>query len=355
MERLKNVRVLLIEDNPSDARLVKEMLAKAKGVSFDLEYVDRLSTGLTRLAKGGIDLVLLDLSLPECQGIDTFREFCARAPQVPVVVMTGPAGEVTAIKAVNEGARDYLIKGQLERSRVVKSIRYAIKHKQVEQELQEAYDKAMQGEIAKHVRIEEELKQNMKKVLMAMEGTINAMALIVETRDPYTAGHQKRVAHLAVAIAIEMGLPETRIDGLRLAGIIHDVGKISVPSEILIKPGLLSKLEFDLIKLHPRVGYDILKTVEFPWPIAQIVLQHHERIDGSGYPQGLSGEDILMEARILGVADVVEAMASQRPYRPALGIDKPLAEISENSGVLYDAEVVDACLRLFAEKGYELE
>jgi len=133
------------------------------------------------------------------------------------------------------------------------------------------------------------------------------------------------VAHLAVAIAIEMGLPETRIDGLRLAGIIHDLGKISVPSEILIKPGLLSKLEFDLIKLHPRVGYDILKTVEFPWPIAEIVLQHHERMDGSGYPQGLSGEDILMEARILGVADVVEAMASQRPYRPALGIDKPLA------------------------------
>ncbi|MDO9515561.1 MAG: HD domain-containing phosphohydrolase, partial [Syntrophales bacterium] len=157
-------------------------------------------------------------------------------------------------------------------------------------------------------------------------------------------------------IAKEMGLSEEQVEGVRMAGIIHDLGKISIPADILSKPGNLSKLEFDLITSHPRVGYDILKTIEFPWPVAQIVLQHHERMDGSGYPQGLSGNDILLEARVLGVADVVEAMVSHRPYRSALDVDKALEEISNNGGsVLYDAEVVDACLRLFAEKGFEFE
>ena len=351
MGRSKNIRVLLIEDNSFDACVIQEMLAKAKGASFDLECVDLLSTGLERLAKGGIDLVLLDLSLPECQGIDAFRKLCSRAPQAPVVVMTDPAGEVTAIKAVREGAQDYFIKGQVAGYRLVRSILYAIERKQVKQELQEAYDKAMQYEIAKRMRIEEESKQSIKKLRTIMEGTINAMALMSEARDPYTAGHQRRVSALSVTIASEMGLPETMIEGIRIAGILHDVGKISVPSEILSKPTKLTDVEFRLIKLHPQSAYDILKEAELPFPIAEIVLQHHERMDGSGYPQGLSGEDILAEAKILGVADVVEAMASHRPYRPALGTDKALEEISKNRGVLYDAEVVDACLRVLARKG----
>ena len=349
------IRVLLVGNNSGDARVIERMLAKSKGARFHVECADRLSKGLKRLAKGGIDLVLLDLSLQNCLGLDALGKLCALAPQVPVVVMTCLAGEVTAIKAVHEGAQDYFIKGQVERYRLVRSILYAIERKQVEQELQEAYDKAMQYEIAERMRTEKVSKQSMKKLRAAMEGTINAVASTVETRDPYTAGHQRRVANLAAAIAREMGLPEPRIDGIRLAGIIHDLGKISVPSEILSKPGPLSELEFNLVKPHPRIGHDILKTIEFPWPIAQIVLQHHERMDGSGYPQGLSGKDILMEARILGVADIVEAMAANRPYRPILGIDKALTEISEKRGVLYDAAVVDACLRLFAEKGYKIE
>ncbi|MBU1162570.1 MAG: HD-GYP domain-containing protein [Proteobacteria bacterium] len=174
-------------------------------------------------------------------------------------------------------------------------------------------------------------------------------------RDLYRDRHQKRVSQLACAMAIEMSLPEEQIEGIRVAGNIHDIGKISVPMEILSKPGQITESEFDIVKNHAQAGYDILRTIEFPWPIAQIVLQHHERMDGSGYPQGLSGEDILLEAKILAVADVVEAMASHRPYRPALGIDKALEEISINKGKLYDAEVVNACLKVFKDKKFKFQ
>lgn len=184
---------------------------------------------------------------------------------------------------------------------------------------------------------------------------IRVMVSIVEMRDPYTASHQKRVADLAHALTTEMGLLKWEIDGIHMAASIHDIGKISVPAEILSKPSRLNKNEFDMIKEHPQVGYNILKEIAFPWPVAQIVLQHHERLDGSGYPQKLSAEEIILEARILSVADVVEAMASHRPYRSTLGIDMALEEISKNRGVFYDTKVVDACLKLFYEKGFKLE
>ena len=201
----------------------------------------------------------------------------------------------------------------------------------------------------------QDLEQSLQGLQKSLDGTIAAIAIIVESRDPYTSGHQQRVTTLACTIAREMGLAENRIDGIRMAATIHDIGKISVPSEILSKPGKLGETEFELIKRHPQVGYDILKEVKFPCQVARIVLQHHERMDGSGYPAGLSGENILLEARILSVADVVEAIASHRPYRPALGIDEALAEISLNKEILYDPEVVDACLRLFADKGFVFE
>ncbi len=188
-----------------------------------------------------------------------------------------------------------------------------------------------------------------------MGRTIHAIASTIETREPYTAGHQQRVTHLAWAIAKEMGLSEKRIDGIRTAGLIHDLGKICVPAEILGKPGLMTEAEFSVVKTHPEVGYNILKTIDFPCSVAQIVLQHHERMDGSGYPKGLSGREILLEARILAVADVVEAIALHRPYRPALGLQKALQEISQNRGILYDVEVVNVCLRLFIEIGFKFE
>ena len=187
-----------------------------------------------------------------------------------------------------------------------------------------------------------------------IDATVNAVTMIGETRDPYTAGHQQRVTRLALAIAEQMQLPLEQREGLRVAGQLHDIGKISVPSDILNKPGKLSEGEMLIIKGHSRVSYDILKDIEFPWPVAGIVYQHHERLDGSGYPQGLKGEEILIEARILAVADVVEAMASHRPYRPALGIKAALKEITDHSGSLYDPDVVDSCLKLFNEKGYTI-
>lgn len=193
-------------------------------------------------------------------------------------------------------------------------------------------------------------KQAEERLHRTLEGVIEALGQTTETRDLYTAGHQKRVTQLACAIAKEMGLSEKHIEGIRIAGLVHDIGKMAIPAEILSKPSRLSEMEYGLIKAHPQLAYNILKTIEFPWPVAQIVLQHHERMDGSGYPQGLKGEQILMEARILAVADVVEAMASHRPYRPALGIDKALEEISQNKGALYDPVVVATCLRLFDKK-----
>jgi len=209
--------------------------------------------------------------------------------------------------------------------------------------------------IIKRKQAEDEIRQNLHDLRQAMEGSIELTTLMVEAKDPYTAGHQQRVSLLSCAIAKEMNLSAEQIEGSKITGLIHDLGKISIPSEILSKPGRITDIEFSLIKNHPQAGYDILKRVKLPWPVAQIVLQHHERMDGSGYPSGLSGEAILLEARILGVADVVEAISSHRPYRPALGIDAALEEISKNRGILYDPKVVDACVKLFKEKGFKFE
>jgi PAS domain S-box-containing protein/putative nucleotidyltransferase with HDIG domain len=203
------------------------------------------------------------------------------------------------------------------------------------------------------LRLELKLQQSYKKLQKTMEGTINIVAKIVETRDPYTAGHQLKVSKLATAIAREMKLPPDKIEGIRIASLVHDIGKISIPAEILSKPTKLNEIEYSLIKDHSQIGYDILKTIDFPWPVAKIVIQHHEKINGSGYPQSLKDNKILLEARIMGVADVVEAMSSHRPYRPALGLDKALEEISQNKGILYDPEVVDTCIKLFKEKGFK--
>ena len=188
-----------------------------------------------------------------------------------------------------------------------------------------------------------------------MAGTIQALEITSEFRDPYTSGHERRVARLACVIAKKMDFSDFQVEGIRVAGILHDIGKISVPVEILSRPGKISEPEFNIIKLHPQVGYEILKSVDFSWPIPEIILQHHERMNGSGYPLGLSKDKIRLEAKILGVADVVEAMASHRPYRPALGIDRALVEISEYKGILYDEQVVDTCVRLFENKEFSFE
>jgi PAS domain S-box-containing protein len=209
-------------------------------------------------------------------------------------------------------------------------------------------------DITERKQAEEERKQSFERLRKALGATVQSISTIVEMKDPYTAGHQQRVSDLARSIATEMGLSADQRDFIRTASAILDIGKISIPAEILSKPTKLTDLEFNLIKTHAQSGHDILKDIEFPWPVADVVLQHHERMNGSGYPHGLKGDDIPLKARIMAVADVMEAIASHRPYRPSLGIDFALDEISRNKGILYDADVVDACLKLFQEKSYTL-
>jgi putative nucleotidyltransferase with HDIG domain len=208
-------------------------------------------------------------------------------------------------------------------------------------------------DVTKRKQAEEDLKNSNEKLRRLMEDTVNGLISAIEMRDPYTAGHQRRVAELASAIGDEMNLDMDKLDGLRIAALIHDIGKIHVPSEILSKPGKLTDIEFTIMESHAQAGYEVLKSIDFPWPIAKTVLQHHEKMNGSSYPNGLFGEEIILEARILCVADVVEAMSSHRPYRPALGLKKAIEEITKNKGVLYDPVIVDACVEVINYKHFQ--
>jgi len=276
------------------------------------------------------DLVLMDIVLEgEMDGTEAASIISSRL-DIPVVYLTAYADDKT-----------------LERAKTTEPFGYILKPFE-DRELYSAIEMALY----KH-KMENIIKEKEDRLRKNLEETVYALASAVEMRDPYTSGHQKRVTNLACAIAEEIGLSTDQVEGIRMAGVIHDIGKILIPSEILSKPGQLTKIDFSMIETHPQVGYDILKTIKFPYPVAQIVIQHHERIDGSGYPASLSGEEILLEARILAVSDVVEAIASHRPYRAALGLNRALKEISKNRGVLYDPKAVDACLKLFKEKGFK--
>ncbi len=265
----------------------------------------------------------------------------------------------SANRALEEAARTRardVEKEIAERRRIEKELRLAqdeLEHR-VEKRTAELskVNEELSGKVIETRRSEDQLQSTLERLERALDGMVKAMSMTIEMRDVYTSGHQRRVTGLAVAIAEELHLPSEKIEGLRFAGVLHDIGKIAMPAEILSKPTRLTKTEFQLIKDHPRIGFDILKDIQFPWPVAHIVLQHHERMDGSGYPDGLIGEAILLEARILAVADVVEAISSHRPYRPALGIEKALEEVRRGRGIRYDMRVVDACLKIFRDQRY---
>jgi len=358
----KVLKVLLLEDNPDDAVLVRHYLATALSDRVEIQHYQRLAEVMEFLGQGevDIDVILLDLGLPDSQGLDTFTRIHQQTPQIAIVIMSGLADEELAIRAVREGAQDYLLKGEISAQLLVRAARYAVERMRIDEALRRARDEmearvlestaelALAKETLK--KLITELCQAEKDIRSYLQGIIHVVSLIIETRDPYTAGHQRIVAGIAQAVGQMMGLPGERIEGIALAATVHDLGKISIPAEILAKPTKLNAFEMNIIRTHPRSGYEILKMVDFPWPIAQIVLQHHERIDGSGYPQGLGARDILLEAKIIGVADVVEAMCAHRPYRPAQGVEKALLHIRQNKGILYDPQVVDACLQYFAEK-----
>jgi len=573
----ETIRVLLIEDNPGYTEVIRLMLDKIQSSRFELVCAKRLSEGLHHLGQNCMDIILLDLKLPDSQGIETFDTVYAQAKGLPIIVLTVTDNDEIALEAVQKGAQDYLVKEQVDAKTLVHAIRYAIERKRVEETLHETnlflqnilessdaisilytdcegiilywntgaenifgytaeevigrhkadilypqddaetkqsieevksfivnnrqgtscevrevtkdgrtlwinlhltprFDdhgqvigilgigqditerkhaegqlsgqalifeniqdgiiitdlegniiswnpaaermfgyyqdevfqktiellttKIIKGtlrdgrwagemdftrkdgtdgvceitviplrdennsiiavfgvahDITEQKQAEKELQRSYDRLRETLIATVNALASTIEMRDPYTAGHQRRVTLLACAIAGEMGLTNDQFDGLRMAGLIHDLGKLSVPAEVLSKPGRINDIEFSIIRFHPQICHDILKTIELPWPVATIVLQHHERLDGSGYPQGLKGNEIMLEARILAVADVVEAMASHRPYRPALGIKYALEEITEHRGTLYDPEVIDACVKLFTEKKFKFD
>ncbi|HAJ27648.1 MAG TPA: PAS sensor protein [Syntrophus sp. (in: bacteria)] len=455
------IRILIVEDLPTDAELCEREVRQALPRSVFL----RVETGeefLAAMESFAPDLILSDYSLPRFDGMTALALARQHAPETPFIILTGSTNEETAVACMKAGAWDYVIKEHIRRLR--QAVIAALEQKRIRRErlaatealhesanllriagrmarlggwivnlsenrviwseevatihdmppgysprLEEGinyyseewrekiekaygactregapYDEEMEIITARGRRIwvrtigeairdeagtiimlqgalqditdrklaEGALQDSFDKLRKTIGAAIRTLAATVEMRDPYTAGHQQRVAGLARRIAREMSLDNDRILGLGLAAVIHDIGKISVPAEILSKPTKLTNIEFSLIKNHTQAAYDILKDMEFPWPIAEIVYQHHERLDGAGYPRGLKGEEISLEAKIIAVSDVVEAMSSHRPYRPGLGIDVALGEIKKNRGVFYDPAVVDACLRLFLERGF---
>lgn len=334
----KPLRILFIEDSEEDVQLELRELRRGgyHPVYERVESPDAMAAALD--GAGAWDIVVSDHSMPHFSAPDALELLREQKLDLPFIVVSGRMSEDLAVAIMKAGAHDYVSKSNLARLVPV-----------VTRELRDARVRRQRK------RAEEELKRSFAKLKIALEGTVKALAMATEKRDPYTAGHQERVTELACAIAKEMGSSSDQIDEIRLAGTLHDIGKLYVPAEILTKPGRLTEQEFSMMKVHPQVGYDILKEAQLPCSVAKAVFQHHERKDGSGYPSGLAGDKITIEARILAVADVVEAMASHRPYRPALGIEKALDEIAKNKGVLYDARAADACLTLFHKKGFKLQ
>ncbi len=320
--------ILIVDD---EIQIQKMLLSTIEDSGFPAITASGSEEALQILQKVAVSVVISDITMPGMDGI-ALTEKIKMNTCCDVILMTGNGRDFSYEKAIESGASDFIQKPFQGKELIIRLIR-----------------------VLKEQGLRTELKKRLHQSFRILNGIVHALSLSIEARDPYTAGHQERVSNLAGAIAEEMGLERDKVIGIRMAGKIHDLGKIAVPAEILSKPGKLSGIEFSLIKTHSEVGYNILSEIEFPWPIAEIVHQHHERIDGSGYPKGLAGGDILLEARIMAVADVVEAVASHRPYRPALGIEIAADEIRKHKGTSYDPGVVDACLGIIIKPDFKFE
>jgi response regulator RpfG family c-di-GMP phosphodiesterase len=318
--------ILVVDDEPHMRKIIMEVCRNAGHRC--LEAVSGVAA-LEILENEQIDLVITDIEMPGITGIQLTEKIKAlKGPDV--IMITGYAKDFSYGEAIARGASDFINKPF-----ELKELLIRIKR------------------VFRERALRTELNMRLEQVMAALEGVIHALSLSIDARDPYTAGHQRRATELAVAIGKNMGLSEDRVTGIRMAGAIHDLGKIAVPAEILSRPSRLSDMEFSLIKTHAEVGYNILKGIEFPWPVAETVYQHHERLDGSGYPRGLKGDEILLEAKIMGVADVVEAIVSHRPYRPAFGIEAAAEELSDKRGVLFDTGVANACLKIIQRDTFQ--
>ena len=339
-------RVLIVDDEKSIRITLAEFLRKE---GYEVSTAEDVEKALKLLEQTAFDLVITDIIMPRISGTELLQHIRHNDPDIQIILMTGEPTVETAIKAVQAGAYDYLSK-PIVKNMLLKVVRQAINLKELTEK------KKMLEEINRQYRdnLQQLVQERTKALHESMQSTIMVLASMVSLRDAYTAGHQIRVGNLAADIGRELGLPPNTIEGLRVTGYLHDIGKVTLPAEILAKPGKITQLEFEIIKTHAAQGYEILKDLRLPWPIAEVVRQHHERRDGSGYPKSLKEEDIMMEASVLMVADVVEAMSSHRPYRSSLGIETALQEIQENSGTLYDPNVVEACLRLFRKNNHYL-
>ena len=319
--------LVLVVDDDDDIRDILSYGIKASGCRC--LTAESAEAALRILNSDPVEVVISDVQMKGMSGLDLCRQIKDHY-DADVIIITGLVNNFAYEEIIAQGASDFIEK-PIRLAEIVARLKRVLLERQTREKLKQTA---------------EELRSNAVHFQKAMEGSVQAIALAVEMRDPYTSGHQNRVADLACAIGREMGLSKDRIYGLQMASVIHDLGKLTIPGEILCKPGRLSLPEYAMIKTHVQSGYDILKKIDFPWPLADIVLQHHERMDGSGYPNGLSGEAIMIEARILIVSDVFETIGSHRPYRPSLGLKKAMGELAGNSGTLYDPQVVSACLDL---------
>jgi putative nucleotidyltransferase with HDIG domain len=323
-EYLGSLSVLYVEDDP----MVRSQLARyLERRVKTLTVAENGREGLELFRTGHYDIVVTDIKMPEMDGLQMAEHIKADFRDVPIIVITAYSESDYLIRAIELGVNRYVTK-PIDPDILIEAI-----YKAVEVRFQQ-----------------EEIDRANRRVRDSLEQIVMAMARAIELRDPYTDGHQKHVAALAAAIAEEMGLPPERVDGIRLGGLIHDVGKIQVPTEILSKPGPLRDVERNIMRQHAKAGQELLAGIDFPWPIAQMVLHHHERLDGSGYPDGLKGDELTLEAKIIAVADVVEAVSSHRPYRPALGLQSAIDELKQGSGRLYDPLVVDSCIRVLERR-----
>lgn len=330
-----------MDDNPTNIDALVDTLR----LDYRLGVVKSGPRALAFIDATPPDLILLDVMMPGMDGFEVCTRIkgASKTQGIPIIFITAMKEPSQITQGFKVGAVDYITK-PFHAAEVSARIRTHLSLV----EMREALN-------AQNLLLEERVREKTAALEDMLNATIRTMAMAVEIRDPYTAGHQVRVAALGCAIAKKMGFSGHRIDTVHYAGLLHDLGKIRIPAAIINRPGKLLQVEREIINIHPQVGYDLLKNIPFPWPIAEIVYQHHEKMDGSGYPRGLSGNDILMEARIIGVADLVEAESSHRPYRPTMGMDSALREIETHRGTRYDSTAVDACLSLFRDDKLSLD
>lgn len=340
-------KVLIVDDEKSIRITLSEFLKKE---GYEVGIAADAASAFQMLEEQEYDIILTDIIMPRITGIELLEKIRERSKHTQIIIMTGEPTVETAVKAVQSGANDYLTK-PIGRDVLIKTVRHAEQVKNLVDEKAELEKQNFQYQR----NLEQIVIQKTKALQEAMQSIISLLSFVVEARDPYTAGHQRRVGNLSASIGEKLGLDKKRIESLRMIGYIHDIGKIAIPTEILSKPGPLNDLEMQMIRNHSYSGYEMLTKVNLPSIVAETIYQHHERCNGKGYPRGLEDKEISTEAQILMVADVVEAMMSHRPYRPALGIEKALDEILTHSGTSYNAKVVKACASLFLEDRYIID